>query len=112
MLFSRNRNIRNYFSGGQVIVSNANKWESQNRDTIPAYLEDGSLVIPRKHAKLVSSFIKSKGWKYPLPSRDRLMNTMNTVNAVLVKDELVIPVPYVSETIQFLKKNHIKLPGI
>lgn len=34
-------------------------------DTVPARLQPGELVVPRKYAKLVSSFLMSKGIKLP-----------------------------------------------
>jgi hypothetical protein len=60
------RRTRDYrLKGGVVNAEDPNEWEKQNRDTIPALLVVGEVVIPRQHAKLVIDFLRSKNIVIP-----------------------------------------------
>jgi hypothetical protein len=60
------RRRRDYSTGGgKVEAHNPNEWEKQNRDTIPAILVVGEMVIPKQHVPLVESFLRSKNIYLP-----------------------------------------------
>jgi hypothetical protein len=103
------RRTRKYFSGGMVRVQNPTPRERRNIDTIPAQLEENSLVIPRKHVKFVQRFLKENNITLPL-SPKRIPDD-DIVDAILVKDELIIPKPLAPMVIAHLKRNHIFLPN-
>jgi hypothetical protein len=96
-------------NGGRVPPQNKHptKWERQNRDTQPAIAEEGALVIPKEHVRLVESFLKKSNIILPV-HRQRVHHP---VDVLLVVNELVIPPPYVPRVVTFLKSRGINLPN-
>ena len=106
-----NRRVRNYYgANAKVLVDNPNGHEKQNRDTIKAVVQDGSLVIPLKHVDVVKNYMRRKG--IPLDERNMPINRNNAVDVILVRNELVIAPRYVDEIVRFLKSQKIYLPGM
>ena len=105
----RNKRVHNMINGGRVPAQNKypTKWERQNRDTQPAVVEEGALVIPKAHVRLVENFLKKSGIILPV-QRQRINPT---IDALLVVNELVVPNPYVSQVVKFLKSHNINLPN-
>jgi hypothetical protein len=105
----KNKRVHNMIHGGRVPPQNKypTKYERQNRDTQPAIAEEGALVIPKEHVRLVESFLKKSGIILPV-HRQR---TNRPVDVILVVNELVIPPPYVPQVVKFLKSNGINLPN-
>lgn len=105
------RKIRNYFGANAVVkVKNPNDHEKQNRDTIKAIVEHGSLIIPLKHVEVVKNYMRQQG--IPLDERNMPINHYNSVDVILVRNELVIQPRWVPEIVRFLKNQNIYLPGM
>lgn len=85
-----------------------NKWERQNRDTQPAQLEEGSLVIPKQYVRMVENFLKKSGI---ILDNYRNHSISQPVDVLLVVNELIIPKKYVDRVVSFLKSNGIHLPN-
>ncbi len=85
-----------------------NKWEAQNRDTQPAVLQEGALVIPKKYVRMVENFLKKSGIILDNYSHNSISRP---VDVLLVVNELIIPPKYVDVVVDFLKKNGINLPN-
>ena len=104
-----NRKTRNYFGKlTQVIVKNPSFFEKQNRDTIKAVVEQGSLIIPLKHVPLVKKYIREHKLSIKVPP---VYDDNKSVDVILVRNELIIPPPHVRQVIRFLKANNIHLPN-
>lgn len=105
------RRVRNYYgANSKVLVDNPNGHEKQNRDTIPAIVQEGSLVIPIKFVDLVIDFMRRHG--IPINERNMPINRKDAVDVVLVRHELVIQPRWVPEITRFLKSKRIFLPGM
>lgn len=83
------------------------RWERQNRDTQPARVEIGALVVPKEHVRLVEEFLKKSGIILPTHRQP----SHHTIPALLVVNELVIPPPFVPQVVSFLKSRNINLPN-
>lgn len=84
------------------------KYERQNRDTQPAVLQEGALVIPKEHVRLVESFLKKSGI---ILDNYKSHAIQHPVDVLLVVNELIIPPKYVSRVVEFLKSHDIHLPN-
>ena len=105
------RRVRNYYgANAKVLVDNPNGHEKQNRDTIKAVVEEGSLVIPLKFVDLVMDYMRQRG--IPINERNQPINHHNAVDVILVRHELVIQPRWVPEITRFLKSKKIYLPGM
>jgi len=103
------RNVRNYFGKlTQVNVTKPTFFEKQNRDTIKAVVEQGSLIIPLKHVPLVKKYIRDNNLSIRDPPA---FNEHRSVDVILVRNELIIPPPIVDRVIRFLKSRNIHLPN-
>ena len=105
------RRIRNYFGANAVVNAvNPNAHEKQNRDTIKAVVEDGSLVIPLKHVDIVKDYMRRKG--IPIDERNMPIRHSDAIDVILVRGELTISPRWVPEIVRFLKSQNIYLPGM
>lgn len=105
-----NRRTKNYYLGGIVKVENPTPRERRNVDTQKAILQEGSLVIPKKHVALVNKYLKEKNIDITR-GRPTSMNPDRIVNALLVVGELVIPPEHTREVVHFLRSHNIHLPN-
>lgn len=104
------RRTKNYYLGGIVRVNNPTSYERRNIDTQKAILQEGSLVIPKKHVALVNEYLKEKNIDISR-GKPSMMDPRKVVNALLVVGEIIIPPEHTREVVQFLRSRNIHLPN-
>jgi hypothetical protein len=60
-----NNKPRLFVGGGNVVKTGVMTRKQLNNDSVRAILQVGEMVIPKKHAKLVTNFLKKQNIKLP-----------------------------------------------